>query len=137
MCAWSWERFISIIKIIGVPQNVVCSHPAPVSGNEHDVPDVWPINTPSDKYVRDGGRLGSKVVDCLNYNPLRRTYLKSKHNIPNVVSFQMSSRLYGTLMWSTDSILTILKTPWIRRDPLFSVYTSEEFVHNVGMHLFV
>ena len=35
--------------------------PGTITGNLHDVPDVWPINTPRLKYVSDGGRLGSKT----------------------------------------------------------------------------
>ena len=33
---------------------------AGLTGNLHDVPNVCPINTPSDQYVRDGGQTGSK-----------------------------------------------------------------------------
>ena len=54
-----------ILTIIGVPQNVDCSHPAPVAGNGHDEPNVGPINTPRQQYVRDGGRVGSKGVITL------------------------------------------------------------------------
>ena len=30
--------------------------------NLNDVPVVWPINTPSNLYVREGGLLGSKHI---------------------------------------------------------------------------
>ena len=35
--------------------------------NLHDVPDVRPHNTPSDQYVRDGRRTGSKDVKPFVY----------------------------------------------------------------------
>ena len=52
---------IGIIQIIGSPQNVVCSHPAPATGNLCDLPNVRLINKPRHKYVRDGGWTGTKA----------------------------------------------------------------------------
>ena len=34
--------------------------PAPGTANLHDVPNVWLLNMPRHKYVRDGGRMCSK-----------------------------------------------------------------------------
>ena len=68
-------RFITI-QIIGAPQNVVCSHPAPATGNLCDVPHVRLINTPRHKHVRDGGRTGIKAW---HYN----FAANSEHHITN------------------------------------------------------
>ena len=49
---------IGIIQIIGAPQNVVCSHPAPATGNLCDVPNVRLINRPdTNTSGTEGGRV--------------------------------------------------------------------------------
>ena len=55
------------LKAVGVTKIIFSREmhlpvPAPVPGNIHDVPNVRLHNIPRLKYVRDGGRTGSKVL---------------------------------------------------------------------------
>ena len=71
--------------------------PAPVlaTGNIHDVPNVKLLITPRHKYVRDGGRVGSKelVVGSFIVRLMRQVTKKDFQHLLVVLDYNRSWRL--------------------------------------------
>ena len=55
------------------------AHPAPVTGNLHDVPNVWLHNTYRDQYVRDGGGDGSNDIWVVYVNTENKKVKLTEH----------------------------------------------------------